>query len=197
MERYIIGITGLSGSGKSSISNKFLEKFRGQSIIISQDSFYKSTPMDVNFDDYNLDVPAAIDFELFENILKDIKSGIEVVNIPIYDFKLHKRIGYREVNIKDTKIFIIDGIFIYYYQHIRQLFDIKFYIDTDPDVCLLRRIKRDISERGDTVEMVLDRYERFVKPSYVKYIHPVKKYANIIIPFGSDNYKYLDLFSDL
>jgi len=194
-QKYLIGITGCSSSGKTALCHKFFKNFGKKSIIINQDSFYKTASG--NIEDYNFDIPNSIDFELFENVLKDIKSNKETINIPTYDYKTHKRIGFKNVNIKDTKIFIIDGIFLYYYQHIRKLFDIKFFVDTDLDICLSRRIKRDITERGSTIDMVMNRYEKFVKPSYIKYIQPIKQYANIIIPFGSDNYPFLDMFCNL
>ena len=194
-QKYLIGITGCSSSGKTAIGRKFFKNFGKKSIIINQDSFYKTA--EGNIEEYNFDIPESIDFELFENVLQDIKSNKSIIRVPIYDYKIHKRVGLKNIDIKDIKVFIIDGIFLYYYRHIRELFDIKFFVDTDLDICLSRRIKRDIAERGRTIDMVMTRYKKFVKPSYIKYIQPVKQYANIIIPFGSDNYPFLDMFCNL
>lgn len=198
MKRHFIGITGASSSGKSSIVKHMYKNIKKKSLVISLDSFYKTVnTVEQKAEEYNFDIPTSIDFELFKNVIQNIKSNKNTIYIPVYDFKTHKRISIKEIDITDITIFIIEGIFIYYYQNIRNLFDIKFFVDTDLDICLLRRIKRDIKERGRTIDLIIDRYLKFVKPSYTMYILPMKQYCNIIIPYGQENYKFLDMYCNI
>jgi uridine kinase len=192
----IIGIAGGSCSGKSSISQKFNQSFGKNCQIICEDSFYKSlTSTELEFvEDYNFDRPNAINFKEMERVILDIKSGKKKILIPVYDFKTHQSNRNIELDLSNVKVVLIEGIFLYYHENIRNLLDIKIYVDTDSDTRLTRRIHRDTIYRGRTLEMILERYHKFVKPGYEKYIESCKKYANIIIPFGVENYPFLDIF---
>ena len=192
----IIGISGGSCSGKTSISKKLNESFGKNSIVICEDSFYKSltkTNLE-NIDDYDFDIPEAIDFDKMEKIIREIKSGKNKILIPIYDFKLHTNTGELSIDISSIKVVIIEGIILYHYKKIRDLIDVRIFVDTDSDIRLSRRINRDMLERGRTLKMILKRYENFVKPAYQKYVETTKKYSNIIIPFGVENYPFIDIF---
>ena len=192
----IIGISGGSCSGKTSISKKLDQSFGKNSIVICEDSFYKSltkTNLE-NIDDYDFDIPEAIDFDKMEKIIREIKSGKNKILIPIYDFKLHTNTGELSIDISSIIVVIIEGIILYHYKKIRDLIDIRIFVDTDSDIRLSRRINRDMLERGRTLKMILKRYENFVKPAYQKYVETTKKYSNIIIPFGVENYPFIDIF---
>jgi len=192
----IIGVSGGSCSGKSSISKNFNRSFGKNSIIISQDSFYRSLSEKElkNVENYDFDIPSAIEFEKLEKVLIDIKLGKDSINIPIYDFKTHTVTGISKVNLIGIKIVILEGIFLYHLKMIRDMINIRIFVDTDLDICLSRRIERDIIERGRSIATVLERYNKYVKPSYEKYVKVSKKYSNIIIPTGVENYSFLDKF---
>ena len=192
----IIGISGGSCSGKTSISKKFNQSFGSNSIVISEDSFYKSLSITdlENIEDYEFDVPSSIDFDKIENIISNIKFGVKKLLIPIYDFNTHSVTGDLLIDISSVSIIIFEGIFLFYYENIRNLLDIRIFIDTDSDIRLSRRINRDIHERERSLQTILSRYEKFVKPSFHKYVDITKKYSNIIIPFGIENYPFIDIF---
>ena len=196
MNKILFGINGCSGSGKSTISNK-LRDINNEIIIINQDMFYKDIHDNIDIKNYNFDHPSSFDMNYFIEILKNIKKGDKIIKVPYYDYKIHKRIKYDEINIENKRIFIIDGIYLFNNKKIRDLLDIKIYVDTDLDICLLRRIKRDILERGRDMESILERYEKYVKYSYIKYIKPYKKHANIIFPNSKNNLEYLFKFTNI
>jgi|TARA_B110000914_G_scaffold114074_1_gene99763 uridine kinase len=196
MSRTIIGISGGSCSGKSAISQKFHQSFGNNSIVICQDAFYRSLSQKElkNIGNYDFDVPDAIDFRKLEKVLIDIKSGKDFISIPIYDFKTHTVTGDNQIDLTSVKIVILEGILLYYFKFIRDMINIRIFVDTDSDVRLSRRIKRDIEKRARSLSMILERYNKFVKPSYEKYVKDTKKYSNLIIPFGVENYPFLDVF---
>ena len=194
----IIGICGGTSSGKTSFAKKIFEKVGKKGILISQDSFYKGLDEEElkNVDNYDFDSPNAIDFGEMYNTLEKLKRG-GVSFIPDYNFTTHSRDGYKPIKSKNVEIFVIEGILIFCNEQIRNLMDFKIFIDTDSDIRLIRRIERDVKERGRTVEMVINRYKKFLKPSHIKYVEPSKKYANIIIPNGVDNFRSLELLSQV
>jgi len=196
MSRTIIGISGGSCSGKSSISQKFYQSFGNNSIVICQDSFYRSLSENElkNVENYDFDIPDAIDFRKLEKVLIDIKSGKDFISIPIYDFKTHTVTGHNSIDLTSIRIIILEGILLYHFKFIRDMINIRIFVDTDSDVRLSRRIKRDIEKRARSLSMILERYNRFVKPSYEKYVKDTKKYSNLVIPFGVENYPFLDIF---
>ncbi len=196
MSKTLIGIVGGSCSGKSSISQKFNQSFGKNCQTICEDSFYKSLTKEQleTVKDYNFDHPDAIDFKELERVIINIKSGKKRISIPCYDLKIHQRTRGIEIDLSGVQVIILEGIFLFHHKNIRDMLDIKIYVDTDCDIRLTRRIYRDQMERGRTLESILDRYHKFVKSGYERYIEPCKKYANIIIPFGVENYPFLDIF---
>jgi uridine kinase len=185
---YVVGVAGGSGSGKTSVCNKLVEQLGADNVVVLQvDSFYKSLTVDElkNVSEHNFDHPDAIEHELVIEALTDLIDG-KSANIPIYDFKTHSR-QVETHHVESKKFIIVEGIFGLYYAGLRKYYDLQVFIDVDSDVCILRRIKRDIEERGRTFENVSDMYLKFVKPSFDAHIFPTKKFADIIIPRGRDN----------
>ncbi len=184
----IIGIAGGSGSGKTTVARRLLETFKEEdAILIEQDAYYRELHID-SIDErakMNFDHPNAIEFELLEKQLKDLYSGLSIER-PIYDFATHMR-KEETKHINPSKIIIVEGILIFAVPEIRKLFDVKIFVDTDADEMLLRRIERDITERGRTFESVRDQYLSTVKPMYLEFAEPSKRYADIIIPRGGEN----------
>lgn len=194
MKLIIIGISGGTSSGKTSFAKKIFDKVGKKGVLVSQDSFYKGLSKEEleNVDNYNFDSPDAIDFVEMYNMIKKLKEGKDTF-IPNYNFSTHKREGYNKIESNNTEILIIEGILIFCNENIRNLLDFKIFIDTDSDIRLIRRIDRDVKERARTLDMVLHRYKTFVRPSSIKWVDPSKKYANIIIPNGVDNFRSLEL----
>lgn len=190
MERncIIIGVAGGSGSGKTTIARKLLETFEAEdAILVEQDAYYKELHIE-SIDErakMNFDHPDAIEFELLRKHLLDLVEGISIER-PIYDFSTHMR-KEEKVIIKPSKIIIVEGILIFAVPEIRELFDVKIFVDTDADEMLLRRMERDITERGRTFDSVRDQYLSTVKPMYLEFAEPSKRYADVIIPRGGEN----------
>ena len=190
MERncIIIGVAGGSGSGKTTIARKLLETFEAEdAVLVEQDAYYKELHIE-SIDErakMNFDHPNAIEFELLRENLLDLVHG-KTVERPIYDFSTHMRKS-EKVIINPSRIIIVEGILIFAVPEIRELFDIKIFVDTDADEMLLRRMERDIKERGRTFESVRDQYISTVKPMYLEFAEPSKRYADVIIPRGGEN----------
>ncbi len=184
----IIGIAGGTGCGKTTVVNHILKELpEGEVGIISQDSYYKDTSH-LNYDErvkINFDHPRSIDFELLTNHLNELKQG-QSINQPVYSFVKHNRTGDTIVT-HPRKVMIIEGILILTNPELRDLFDIKIFVHTDSDERLIRRLKRDISERGRDIEEVLNRYQNTLKPMHEQFIEPTKQYADIIIPNNNYN----------
>jgi len=154
--------------------------------VISMDSFFKGLTHDQNPEVYNFDHPDAFDFDLLLDIVSKLKQGRNV-QIPEYDFKTHSRVKGTSKEIYGADVVILEGIFVLYDDRLRRLLDVKLFVDTEDDIRLARRLKRDIIERGRTVDSVLKQYETFVKPAFENFILPTKQHADIIIPRGSSN----------
>ncbi len=182
----IIGITGGSGSGKSTIVRKISEVC-SDFVFIPQDNYYKSASYisNENITAFNFDHPDAFDMELLEEHLGDLKA-YQSIEMPLYDFVHHRR---REetVLVQPRPLVIIEGLMILYSAKIRQLLDLKLYVDTPDDIRFIRRLKRDIAERGRTVESVCNQYLEVVRPGHFNFIEPTKVYADLIIPEGGYN----------
>lgn len=179
----IIGIGGGTGSGKTTVVNQILSKFpAGEVQVISQDSYYKDTSHLTFKDrcDINFDHPHSIDFELLESHLKKLKDG-QSIDQPVYSFKTHNRTG-ETVITEAKKVLIIEGILILSNPQLRALLDIKIFVHADSDERLIRRLKRDIAERGRDLDEVLERYQSTLKPMHQQFIEPMKAFADIIIP---------------
>lgn len=190
----LIGITGGSGSGKSTVANEIYGALDEKNIVmIEQDSYYKDQSH-LTFEERvktNYDHPLAFDNDLLIEQLKTLIKR-ESINKPIYDFEKHTR-KHETIEVEPKDIIILEGILILDDERIRDLLDIKIFVDTDSDVRVLRRIIRDIRDRGRTLESVIDQYLTTVRPAHMQFIEPSKRYADIIIPEGGYNKVAIDL----
>ncbi|NCP61732.1 MAG: uridine kinase [Alphaproteobacteria bacterium] len=183
----LIGIVGGSGSGKTTLAHNIAEIHKGTVTIISQDSYYKDLshlPLKER-EKTNFDAPDSIDFKAMLQDIKDLKAG-KTIQKPLYDFSTHTRKKQGET-LSPTNIIIIEGILLFTHKELRDLLDIKIFVDASPEERLLRRIDRDIKERGRTFHSVQKQYLETVAPMYEEYVLPTKKYANIIVPNGRGN----------
>lgn len=190
----VIGVTGGSGSGKTSVSRKIVESLPGLSILLlEQDSYYKNQDH-LTFEERlktNYDHPFAFDGDLLVEDLKKL-INFEEIHKPVYDYVNHTRS--QEVVVQSPKdVIILEGLFVLEDSRLRDLMDIKIYVDTDDDLRIIRRIKRDIEERGRTLDSVIKQYLEVVKPMHHQFIEPTKRMADIIIPEGVSNQVALDL----
>lgn len=184
----IIGIGGGTGSGKTTVVNQIISEFPKEDVqVISQDSYYNDTSHLTykNRCKINFDHPKSIDFKLLEAHLKDLKQG-KSVKQPIYSFKTHNRTGDTTLT-EPKKVIIVEGILILSNTQLRTILDIKIFVHADSDERLMRRIKRDLAERGRDLDEVLDRYQTTLKPMHQQFIEPMKAYADIIIPNNNYN----------
>lgn len=192
----IIGVAGASGSGKTSIAELIAARLTGQRVLsISSDNYYKSLGPGVESGDYNFDHPAAIDFDLLADQLEHLRRG-EDVEVPNYDFVHHRRTDKTtHVTGSAVSVVIIDGIFVLWAERVRQQCDIRVFCSEDLDVCLARRLRRDLVERGRTVESVLRQYVRFVKPGFQQFIAPSMAHADLIVPRARDNHVAISMLA--
>lgn len=189
----VIGIAGGTGCGKSTMINRIKEEFSEQISIISHDFYYKQHN-DIPFEErklLNYDHPDAFDTDLMVEHIRALAAG-EAVERPVYDFTIHNRID-ETVTVRPAKVIIVEGILIFECKELRDLFDIKVFIDTDADVRIIRRIIRDVSERGRTLSSVVNQYLTTVKPMHEQFVEPSKRKADIIIPEGGHNQVALDM----
>eukprot|EP00897_Mesotaenium_endlicherianum_P000500 jgi/Mesen1/10450/ME000082S09951 len=194
---FLIGVAGGTASGKTSVCRKIMEQLesqhQGSLVSLSQDCFYRDlTPAKLaDISSYNFDHPDAFDFPELLAALQKLKRR-EHVEIPQYDYVTSSRLPLT-TPISGANVVLLEGILIFHHVEIRDLFDMKLFVDTDADTRLARRMRRDIVERGRDVIQVLDRYERSVKPSFEQYIYPTKKFADIIVPRGAENVVAINL----
>ncbi len=194
MDPLVIGIAGGTGSGKTSVTRKILERLDSSQVtVIQHDSYYKDlsahggkTAMEINFDH-----PDSLETGLLIRNIKALKEG-RTVEEPIYNFTTHRRLDSTR-QVEPRNIIIIDGILIFVDKELRDLMDIKIFVDTDADERLIRRMRRDILERGRSVESVMDQYMRTVKPMHLEFVEPSKHWADIIIPRGAQNIVAIDM----
>ena len=190
----LIGITGGTGSGKSTISNEIYNKFDDKCItMIEQDSYYKDQS-DLSLEERiktNYDHPDAFDTKLMIQHLKALLSGQTILK-PIYNFEIHNR-EIEKITVVPREIIITEGILILQEPELRELMDIKIYVDTDADVRIIRRLLRDINDRGRTVDSVINQYLNVVRPMHMQFTEPTKRYADIIIPEGGHNKVAIDI----
>lgn len=199
MTPFLIGIAGGTGSGKTTVANAIARRVGEERIaILSHDAYYRDLvdlPKNI-LERQNFDHPDSLESELLVRHLKALKRGM-VVETPIYDFKVHRRAAETR-RVEPRKVVLVDGILIYAEAELRKLFDVKIYVDTDADIRLIRRLKRDIAERGRTVESVVTQYESTVRPMHMEFVEPSKRYADLIVPEGGENMVALDfLFARL
>lgn len=194
----VVGVAGGSGSGKTTVVNYICEEFASRNILLLEhDSYYrelKHLPFEERVKQ-NFDHPSSLETELLIRHIEALMEGY-TVQVPVYDFELHTRKA-ETITANPAKVILIDGILIFSEPALRDLMDIKIFVDTDDDVRLLRRLKRDIQERGRSVESVLRQYEKFVRPMHLEFVEPSKRYADIIIPRGGRNKVALEMVSAL
>lgn len=190
----VIGIAGGTGCGKTTVVNQLLKELpEGEVGVISQDSYYKDTSH-LNYDErvkINFDHPRSIDFDLLVQHLETLKNN-KPIHQPIYSFVKHNRTG-DTILTQPRKVIIIEGILILTNPELRDMFDIKIFVHADSDERLIRRLKRDISERGRDLDEVLSRYKTTLKPMHDQFIEPMKEYADIIIPNNKHNTVAIDI----
>ena len=189
----VIGIAGGTGSGKSTITKKLIQRFGDNVSVIHHDTYYKAhhnMPYEERCK-LNYDHPNAFDTDLLIRAVEDLKNGLEVT-CPVYDFTIHDRSEETEI-VKPARVIIVEGILIFESRELCSLMDIKLYVDTDADVRILRRITRDVRDRGRSLESVIDQYLQTVKPMHEQFVEPSKKNADIIIPQGGHNRVALEM----
>eukprot|EP00250_Pteridium_aquilinum_P000409 c10452_g1_i1 orf=103-1191(+) len=192
---FVIGVAGGTASGKTTVCDMIIQQLHDHRVVlVNQDSFYRGlTPTElVHVQEYNFDHPDAFDTEQLLDCIQTLRQG-EAVQIPVYDFKRHQRRSdtFRQVNAAD--VVIMEGILIFHDPRVRETMNMKIFVDTDADVRLARRIRRDTVERGRDLNNVLEQYAKFVKPAFDDFVLPTKKHADVIIPRGGDNHVAIDL----
>ena len=183
----VIGIAGGSGSGKTTLMNNIVSRFSEDITVLSHDSYYRRHD-DMTYEErcqLNYDEPAALETELMVKHLDLLRQG-QAIDCPVYDFTVHNRSD-EVTRIEPSRIIIVEGILIFENEALRDLMDIRIFVDTDADIRLCRRVKRDVNKRGRSLESVLTQYQQTVKPMYEKYVEPSKKYAHILVPEGGKN----------
>ncbi|ULG73498.1 uridine kinase [Macrococcus brunensis] len=192
----IIGIAGGSGSGKTSVTSKILKNLEGFSVALIEQDYYYKDQSHLSFDERlatNYDHPFAFDNDLLIQNLIDLRDG-KIVKVPTYDYTIHTR-SEKTITFEPKDVIIVEGIFALENEQLRDLMDVKIFVDTDADLRILRRMMRDIEERGRTMESVIEQYLTVVRPMHNQFIEPTKKYADIIIPEGGSNHVAIDIMT--
>lgn len=196
----IVGVAGASGSGKTCIASLIAERLPLKVVSISSDNYYFGIPAGVDASQFNWDAPAALDFALLASHLRALGRG-EDVRVPHYDFARHARAEGDEVecttfiSARETDVVILDGIFVLAVEDVKNACDLTLFTTEDLDVCLARRLRRDIAERGRDVDSVLQQYLRFVKPGFHTFIAPSMNHADILVPRARDNETAIEMVS--
>lgn len=194
MKPFVIGVAGGSGSGKTTVVNHIIKTVGHKNLVLLQhDSYYrdlKHIPLNERVKQ-NYDHPSSLETELLVRHIHALLEGYSI-KVPIYDFTNHVRSD-ESITHTPKPIILVDGILIFYEKELRDIMEIKVFVDTDDDLRLLRRLKRDINERGRSVSSVLSQYETFVRPMHLEFVEPSKRYADIIIPHGGENKAALEI----
>ena len=183
----VIGVAGGSGSGKTTLLKNIIQAFGPAITVISHDNYYKRHD-EMTYEErckLNYDEPAALETDLMVRQLEQLRRGEEIL-CPVYDFTVHNRSD-ETILIKPEQVIIVEGILIFENEDLRNLMDIKIFVDADADIRICRRIKRDVNKRGRSLESVITQYQETVKPMHEKYVEPSKKYADIVVPEGGKN----------
>jgi uridine kinase len=191
---FLLGVAGGTGSGKTTVARAILSAVgEGRIGLLEQDSYYRDVDWASDGDllRHNFDHPSALDEELLVAHLRELRAG-RPVQAPVYDFVRHRRTD-RTRRVEPRPVVLLEGILIFVEPALRELLDFKVYVDTDPDIRLIRRLKRDISERGRTVDDVLRQYTDTVRPMHLEFVEPSKRYADVIIPEGGENRVALEM----
>ena len=189
----VIGIAGGTGSGKTTLMENLVKHFGDEVTVMSHDNYYKRHD-DMTLEErskINYDEPAAFDTSLMAYHLECLRRG-EAVECPVYDYTVHNRSD-KTIHLQPKPVIIVEGILIFENEELRNRMDIRIFVDTDADIRICRRIKRDVQKRGRTMESVISQYQQTVKPMHEKYVEPSKKYANIVVPEGGKNWVALDM----
>ncbi len=192
----VIGIAGGTGSGKTTLMNNLIQRFGDVVTVLSHDNYYRCLDH-LTFEErtkVNYDEPAALETDLMARHLDELRHG-NAIDCPAYDFTQHNRAA-ETIRVMPRQVIIVEGILIFENKELRDLMDIKIFVDTDADVRLCRRIKRDVNKRGRSLESVLTQYQTTVKPMHEKYVEPSKKYADLVVPEGGKNFVALDMIVD-
>ena len=192
----VIGIAGGSGSGKTTLMKRLVEQFGDHVTVVSHDNYYRRHD-ELTYEErclINYDEPAAFETDLMARHLDALRQG-QAIQCPVYDYTIHNRSD-ETFTIEPRSVIIVEGILIFENEALRELMDIRIFVDTDADIRLCRRIKRDVNKRGRTLESVLTQYQQTVKPMHEKYVEPSKKYANLVVPEGGKNFVALDMIID-
>lgn len=194
MQPLVIGLAGGTGSGKTSVTRSIVRSLDSSTVLVIQhDSYYKdiSAYGDTTPDQINFDHPAALETGLLVEHLRLLRAGSSIEQ-PVYDFKTHRRL-LQTKTLEPRAVILVEGILIFVDRPLRDLMDIKIFVDTDADERLLRRIRRDIRDRGRSLESVIHQYINTVKPMHLEFVEPSKQWADVIIPRGSDNKVAIDM----
>ncbi|WP_379965985.1 uridine kinase [Ectobacillus sp. sgz5001026] len=190
----VIGIAGGSGSGKTSVTKAIFDHFHGHSILMLEQDFYYKNQDDIPFEERlqtNYDHPLAFDNDLLIQQINQLLK-YEPIEKPLYNYKLHTR-SKETIHLEPKDVIILEGILILEDKRLRDLMDIKIFVDTDADIRILRRMQRDMNERGRTLDSVIEQYINVVRPMHNQFIEPSKRYADIIIPEGGQNHVAIDI----
>lgn len=193
MDTMVIGIAGGTGSGKTTLTEKIRERFSEDVSVLYHDNYYKKH-VGMTYEErskLNYDHPDAFDTDLMVRDLKALRRG-ETIQCPVYDYTIHNRSD-KTLEVKPTRVIIVEGILIFADAALRELMDIKIFVDTDADVRILRRLLRDVKERERTLDSVVSQYLTTVKPMHEAFVEPSKKYADVIVPAGGYNTVALDM----
>ena len=189
----VIGIAGGSGSGKTTLMKNLIRRFGSVVTVLSHDNYYKRHD-ELSYEErcgLNYDEPGAFDTSLMVYQLDQLRHG-KTIECPVYDFTVHNRSD-ETIRVVPERVIIVEGILIFQPEELRELMDIRIFVDTDADIRLCRRIKRDVNKRGRSLESVLEQYQQTVKPMHEKYVEPTKKYADLVVPEGGKNLVALEL----
>lgn len=192
----VIGIAGGTGSGKTTITRKLMQRFGGDVSVIYHDNYYKAHHS-MSYEErakLNYDHPNSFDTDLLIQALKDLRAG-RAVTCPVYDYSIHDRSD-RVLHIKPAKVIIVEGILVFQNRELCRQMDVKLFVDTDADVRILRRIVRDVRDRGRSLESVVNQYLSTVKPMHEQFVEPSKRNADIIIPEGGHNLVAMDMLME-
>ncbi|MHB8807445.1 MAG: uridine kinase [Anaerolineaceae bacterium] len=190
----IIGIAGGTGSGKTTVANVILDAVgRHRIAYLPHDAYYRDLTdlPPVQKAEVNFDHPNSLETELMIEHVKELKGG-KAVDLPIYDFSTHSRTD-KTIHVEPQRVIIVEGILIFAEKKLRELFDMKLFVDTDPDIRFIRRLQRDIAERGRTMSTVINQYLGTVRPMHLEFVDPSKRYADVIIPEGGLNQVAMDM----
>ncbi len=193
MDVLVIGIAGGTGSGKTTLMKNLIGQFGDRITVLSHDNYYRRHD-ELPYEErckLNYDEPAALETELMVEHLAKLRSG-ESVDCPVYDFTVHNR-SEEVLHLEPRSVIMVEGIMIFENKELRDLMDIKIFVDTDADIRLCRRIKRDVNKRGRSMESVLEQYQQTVKPMHDQYVEPSKKFADLVVLEGGKNLVALDM----